>query len=273
MGSRSSLERRKGNGAGRLLGTLCCKGAWVWVPDQVWNDGKGTALAGCPGLCAAKGLGYGFQIKSGTTERERRWQDIPSPPLHLQPPAPPRSGALKIRRPQDPSPSRSVAPDLIWGPYGGRWRGQAPECLRTALAGCPGLCAANRLGYGPQIKSGATERERRKGNGAGRTSPVPRSTSNRPRPQDPSPSRSVAPDLIWGPYGGRWRGQAPECLRTALAGCPGLCAAKGLGLRPQIKSGATDPGYGVGCRSRRDTRATPRHTRGKRGYDGFFARE
>ena len=33
-----SLER-PANGVGGWLGTSCCEQGWVWVPDQVWNDG------------------------------------------------------------------------------------------------------------------------------------------------------------------------------------------------------------------------------------------
>ena len=61
---------------------------------------------------------------------------IPAPSLPVIP-APERESA---RAPSNPRHARSpsVAPDLIWGPYGGRWRHEVPSGLRTGLAGCSG---------------------------------------------------------------------------------------------------------------------------------------
>ena len=62
--------------------------------------------------------------------------------------------------------------------------------------------------------------------------------------------RFVAPNLIWGPYGGRWRHSAPSRLRTALAGHSGPLALRtGLGLGPKSSLGRRILGAGAGGRS------------------------
>ena len=123
------------------------------------------------------------------------------------------------------------------------------SCERaSAVARPPG--AANSVGYGPQIKFGATEKEHRVMEATGHLPPSrPRPTTVIPAPRHrhtraPPPSyprpaagistsvapaprtasnplharRSVAPNLIWGPYGGGRRRGIPSRPANVVGG-------------------------------------------------------
>ena len=77
---------------------------------------------------------------------------------------------------------------------------------------------------------------------------------------------SVAPNLIWGPYGGRWRHSASSRLRTVLAGhSEPLALRTGLGLGPKSSLGRRTLRRGVGA-------ALGEIAAAERGNDGSWAR-
>ena len=88
------------------------------------------------------------------------------------------------------------------------------------------------------------------------------SPSTAPKPHltpPPSPPGSVAPNLIWGPSGGRQRHGAPSRPangRQRQLGPPALRTALGIGPKSSLR------------RRKRTWCRTHQDTRGKRGYDG-----
>ena len=225
-----------------------------------------AVVGGGAGLCAAKGVGFGPQIEFGATERGAGVAD----------------GGGKQRQ---PALVEIAAAER--GNDGGGWGYLAT--LTPDAAKCPHLGHAcprfrHTRALFPVIPALA----------AG-ISPCP--------PPNAAP-RSVAPDLIWGPYGGCERRGVPNCPangRQRQLGPPALRTALGMGPKSSLgrRTGgarrgleavwgagaalgeipAAERGYdgGVGgglteevgsrrwCCSRRDTR-------GKRGYDGSGGR-
>ena len=135
---------------------------------------------------------------------------------------------------------------LSWGSSRGRLRlgcfppsnGESMHRLLTArcigmayeraLAGKPDLRAASNVGFGPQIKFGATDP------GGGGWVLVAARYPCSSRGQAPRQAR-VRREL-WGGDGGE---QGRRTVRN-------FRAANGVGFGPQIKFGATDPGRGLG---------------------------
>ena len=99
-----------------------------------------------------------------TSSRHSRSQPLSYPHLPRSLPLA-RTGVSRRQRAKRPErpPSviatpNSVAPNLIWGPYGGCWRHGVPSGPANGVERTTrGFGAAHNVGFGPQIKFGATE--------------------------------------------------------------------------------------------------------------------
>ena len=160
------------------------------------------------GSGAAHKVGYGFQIKSGTTDRggQRGRRDAASAPHRF-----PLGGG-------NDGGEVPVAPDLIWGPNGGGRRDEAPSGPRTRSADGLGVwrCAQRWVWVPDQVWNDGQGAWGDSRSGAGMTEESPR----RPR-LDLGPKR-------------RWSaGRGPERPANRVGGWLG-----GLALRTRLGMGS-----------------------------------
>ena len=250
------------------------------VPSSPANGRWGAARS----AGAANGVGYGPQIKFGATDPggASGWRrdgamvlcsarDTRAPSSVI--PAPCR-GYLAASAPDAPSglpapAPRSVAPNLIWGPYPtlcAAPRVEWPTNARSQAA--RGVCAANNRRMGPKSSLGR-RKESAKGGWEQFGALVPRS-ARYPRQGAGMTVAGTAvrglgaghveiPAARRGYDGGGVRGWPGGAANGRWWAARGAGAANGVGFGPQIKFGATDPGAsgrrrgGLGCCARRDT--------------------
>ena len=113
-----------------------------------------------PALCR------GYLAASAPDAPNRLLPSFPRPLFRHTRALPRVSRRQRSRRPKPPLPvipaPGSVAPNLIWGPYGGCWRDGVPSGPANGVGWTTrGFCAAKRVGYAPLFEpraGSATER-------------------------------------------------------------------------------------------------------------------